>query len=107
MSSVSFTLSESPAPHGSGRSERDRLGRHPAADLSCLSKSLRDRRRLVPQLSSMDLLPDLDPARPACVWRRSRGDREISTAMVATVDESCDLALAAWARADQFRVVVG
>src|SRR6266705_5715396 len=55
--------------------------RNSAPHISRLQKSRRER-RIVPRVSSVDILSNLDPARSACLRRRAGGDREISTELV-------------------------
>ena len=72
---------------------------------SGLEKSVDRWRRFVPCVSSVDLLSILDSARSARPRRCARRDRKIPAALVGTIDEFCDLALAACLGADQLWLI--
>jgi hypothetical protein len=94
-------------PHERDHSLRHRSRWNRAARISCLAEPGRNR-RLLPRLSNMDLLCDLDPARSARLRRRPGCDRKIPAAtIVATPDEFRSLALVARTRTHHLRIIYG
>src|SRR5439155_20825607 len=75
-----FALSLSPSARGHSPSVSNRYWRHHLTRFSGCTESISSwRRRIVPRLSSMDLLSTMDPARSARIPSASGRDREIST----------------------------
>src|SRR5205814_8019966 len=72
---------------GHHHSLHDLYRRTHLARRSRVAKSRWRRRRIVPCVSSVDLLSDLDTARSACVRCCPGRDREVSAVLVATADE--------------------
>ena len=101
LSAVNPAFRESLAARCDHHSMRHRFRRHRIARISRLEESVDRRRRFVPCVSSVDLLPILDSARSARLRRCPRRDRKVSAAVVETIDGFCDLALAARSSADQ------
>src|SRR5439155_5539891 len=91
--------------HCADYSMRYRFRRARIAHISRLEELVDRRRRFVPCVSSVDLLSILDSARSARLRRCARRNRKVPTALVETIDEFCDLALAARSRADQLWLI--
>src|SRR6266513_941449 len=87
-------------------SRPDRSRRNRATRVSYPAEFSR-KRCLLPGLSNLDLLPDLDAARSSRLRCCPGWGRKIPFAMVAPSDESCPLALAARARPGRLRIISG